>query len=187
MPRTPDELGQYRSYLRFLAQLQLAPALRARLDPSDLVQQTLLQAHQGWGEFRGRTRAELAAWLRQILARCLAHAVRDHTRGRRDVRLEQSLQQAVDASSAQLEAWLAGPEPAPDAQAAHNEQVLRLADALAALPGPQQEAVVRHYWQGQTVRQIAADLDRTPAAVAGLLKRGLRQLRQALACEEDAG
>lgn len=80
MPCTPDELGQYRSYLRFLAQLQLAPEIRVRLDPSDLVQQTLLQAHQGWGEFRGRTRAELAAWLRQILARCLAHAVRDHTR-----------------------------------------------------------------------------------------------------------
>lgn len=92
----------------------------------------------------------------------------------------------MDASSARLEGWLAGPEPAPDVHAAHNEQVLRLADALAALPGSQQEAVVRHYWQGQTVSQIAADLDRTPAAVAGLLKRGLRQLRQALACEEDA-
>ena len=97
------------------------------------------------------------------------------------------MQQAVDASSARLEAWLAGPEPSPVAVAEQNEQVLRLADALATLPGPQQEAVIRHYWQGETVGQIAADLGRTPAAVAGLLKRGLRQLRQTLAHEEDAG
>jgi DNA-directed RNA polymerase specialized sigma24 family protein len=67
-------LEHYRDYLRLLA----------RLDPSDIVQQTLLQAHQALDQFQGEGDAALAAWLRQILARNLAMALRDHARAKRD-------------------------------------------------------------------------------------------------------
>jgi RNA polymerase sigma-70 factor (ECF subfamily) len=174
------DLERYREYLRLLAQLQLDPRLRGRLDASDVVQQTFLQAHQALAEFRGGSEAELAAWLRRILARNLAHAVRDHGRERRDVHRERSLEAAVEASSARLEGWLAAEGSSPSQQAERNEQVLQLANALAALPDAQREAVVLHYWQGWTTVEIGRHLDRTPAAVAGLLKRGLKELRQRL-------
>jgi RNA polymerase sigma-70 factor, ECF subfamily len=180
MDLAAQALDRYRSYLRLLAGLQLGPALRGKLDPSDLVQQTLLQAFQAQQQFRGQTQAELAAWLRQILARCLAHAVRDHGRGKRDIAQERSLEAALEASSVRLEAFLAADGPSPSEQADRNEQVLRLADALGSLPEMQREAVVRQYWQGQTVAEIGLELNRTPAAVAGLLKRGLAQLRELL-------
>ncbi len=70
-----QNLDRYRAYLRLLARLHLDPRLRGKLDPSDIVQQTLAQALQGLEKFRGKTSAELQAWLRQILARNLVMAV----------------------------------------------------------------------------------------------------------------
>jgi RNA polymerase sigma-70 factor (ECF subfamily) len=169
---------RFRSYLRLLAKMQLDERLRSKLDPSDIVQQTLLQAHRAMGDFRGKSDAEMAAWLRQILARNLAHAVRDFGRDKRNVNRERSLQAAVDASSARLDAWLAAEQSSPSQQAQRNEQVLELCNALEQLPDAQREAVQLHYWQSATLAEIAERLDRTPAATAGLLKRGMRKLRE---------
>src|SRR6516162_11906647 len=73
-------LDSYRNYLRLLARTGIDASLQGKADPSDLVQEALLKAHQHYAQFRGRTEAELAAWLRQILARSLADLIR-HYRG----------------------------------------------------------------------------------------------------------
>jgi RNA polymerase sigma-70 factor (ECF subfamily) len=170
-------LDRYRNYLRILAQLHLHTLLRRKLDPSDLVQQTLLRAVQGLPDLQAREPGAVAAWLRQILARTLADAVRGSLRAKRDVTLEQSLEAALGQSSSGLAAVLAGDEPSPSERLAAAEQQLRLADALVALPEAMREAVVLKHCQGWSLRQIADHLGRTPAAVASLLRRGLEQLR----------
>ncbi len=181
MDQAPDEAGRRlescRAYLRLLARLHLAPQLRGKLDPSDVVQQTLLQAYQAINQFRGRSEAEWAAWLRQILAHNLARALRDFGRARRDLCREQSLQAALDTSSARLDAWLAADQPSPSEHAQQAEQGVRLAEALEQLPEAQREALVLQHWQGLSLAEIGAHLGRSPAAVAGLIKRGLKQLR----------
>jgi len=166
--------------LRLLARLQLDPRWRAKLDPSDLVQQTLLQAHEARDQFRGRTAAEQAAWLRQILARVLANAVRDLGRAKRDAGRERSLEAALEQSSARLEAWLAAEQSSPSETVERNEQLLRLAAALAQLPDDQREAVTLHHLQGWSLADLAKHLDRSEGAVAGLLHRGFKKLRQLL-------
>ena len=173
-------LERYRDYLRLLARLQLPAHLQGKLDASDLVQQTLLKAYQKLDQLRGQTEAEQAAWLRQILANTLANAVRDFGRGRRDAALERSLQAALDHSSARLEAWLAAEQSSPSERAERNEQALRLAQALGALPDLQREALVLRHCQGWSVSQIGEHLGRSRAAVASLLRRGLAQLREVL-------
>jgi RNA polymerase sigma-70 factor (ECF subfamily) len=181
MDRPLDEAGRllepFRAYLRLLARLHLAPQLRGKLDPSDVVQQTLLQAYQALDQFRGATEAEWAAWLRQILARNLTQAVRDFGRDKRDLGREQSLQAAIDASSVRLEAWLAADQSSPSQRAEQGEQALRLAEALEQLPEAQREALVLQHWQGLSLAEIGEHLGRSPEAVAGLIKRGLKQLR----------
>jgi RNA polymerase sigma-70 factor (ECF subfamily) len=175
-----DDLERHRDYLHVLARLQLGRSLRGKLDPSDLVQQTLLKAHQALDQFRGRSPAELTAWLRQILARTLANAVRDHGRGRRDLALERSLERSVEESSARLDAWLAAEQSSPSQRAERNEQAMLLVKALAELPEAQREALLLKHCQGWSLTEIGRHLDRTPTAVASLLQRGLRQLRELL-------
>lgn len=184
-------LERFRSYLHVLARSELDGPLAARLDASDLVQQSLLEAHRDQGAFRGETLREQAAWLRRILARNLANAVRDQRRQRRDPARERPLDAAdglLDRTEARLGSRLAAAGPSPSSVAASHESLLRLSEHLAALPADQQRAVVLRHWEGASLAEIADRMQRTPASVAGLLHRGLAALRAALAdLHPDAG
>jgi RNA polymerase sigma-70 factor, ECF subfamily len=168
-----DAVERYRDYLHLLARLQLDPRLRGKIDLSGVVQQTLLEAHQAGG-------VPALAWLRRILANNLGDEIRKLTTAKRDLGRERSLEAALEASSARLDEWLAAEQSSPSAPLQREEQALRLARALAELPEAQREALVLQHWHGWTLARIARHLDRTPAAVAGLLKRGLQQLRAVL-------
>ena len=176
----PSQLEQFRPYLRMLAQAQLDTHLQGKIDASDIVQMTLFEAHQGQLNFRGKSPEERAGWLRRILARNLADEVRKFRRQKRDLGLEQSMQAAVNESALRLEGWLAAGDSLPDQRAERNEQLMQLAAALEALPEEQRQAVVLHHLQGQSAAEIAAQLGRTEIAVAGLLRRGIKKLRELL-------
>jgi RNA polymerase sigma-70 factor (ECF subfamily) len=180
--RQPDTLGveNYRDYLLLLARMQLGPTSRNKLEASDMVQQTLLEAHRKRDQFRGQSEAEMAGWLRQLLAFNLADAVRAAGRAKRNVARERSLEAALDESSARLGAWLAADQSSPSRQAECHEQAARLAVVLTHVPETQRQALLLRYCQDCSIEEISRRLDRTPAAVAGLLKRGLRQLRTLL-------
>jgi RNA polymerase sigma-70 factor, ECF subfamily len=174
-------MERFRSYLLLLARMKLDRKLRGKLDASDVVQQTLLEAHQAIESFRGNDAAAQAAWLRQILARNLANAVRDLTRAKRDVRKERALAASdLDASASQLEGWLAAEQSSPSQKMERQERAMRLAEALALLPETQRDAVVLRHLQELSLAEIAEQLDCTSAAAAGLLQRGLKNLRKSL-------
>jgi RNA polymerase sigma-70 factor (ECF subfamily) len=173
-------LARCREYLRLLARLHLDPQLHGKLDASDVVQQTLLSAHENRAQFRGHTEAEFLAWLRQILANHLAGAVRRFHAGQRDVSREHSLEGGLDESAARLDLWLAADQSSPSQQAMRHEQHLRLADALARLPNDQRLALELHHLKGCPVALVAEQMHRSKTAVVGLLYRGLKQLRQLL-------
>lgn len=172
-----NTLEQYREYLCLLARLRLDERVRAKLDPSDLVQQTLLEAHRALPKFDRRSEGETVAWLRQILANNLTNAVRDLDRDRRDMQREQSLQEQLDESSANLGSWLAADQSSPSMQAQRHELAVELANGLAKLPQAQREVLVLHYLEGVPISKVAERLGKTPAAIGGLLHRGLMQLR----------
>jgi RNA polymerase sigma-70 factor (ECF subfamily) len=180
-PTGDEPLNRYREYLCLLARLHLDPRLQAKLDPSDVVQQTLLKAHECREQLRGQSPAEEVAWLRTILTNTLADAMRRFGRRQRDVGVERSLEAAVEDSSVRLNAWLAADQSSPSQKAMREEQLLQLAAALAQLPPDQRTAVELRHLRGYSVAAISQQMDRSEAGVTGLIRRGLQKLRKELA------
>jgi RNA polymerase sigma-70 factor (ECF subfamily) len=180
----PAWLERYRPYLELLARLYLQPRLRRKVGASDIVQETLLKATQNLDQYRGRSDAELTGWLRRILTNTLVDAVRALEGAKRDVGLECSLEAALAQSSARMEALVQSSPTSPSEQLQRQEQLLQLSAVLAQLPKDQRLALEMHYLQGCTIAAVAELMDRTERSVAGLVRRGLQQLRLLMA---DAG
>jgi RNA polymerase sigma-70 factor (ECF subfamily) len=171
----------YRSYLALLARLQIGRRLQGKVDAADLVQDTFLEAHRHFPEFRGVTEAELVGWLRQVLAGLLCNLVRRYLgTQRRDVRLERELADEVDRSSRVLDQNLAAPQSTPSQRAVRREQGVLLADALAKLPDNYREVIILHHLEGLTFPEVARRRGRTLDSVKNLWARALAQLRRSL-------
>jgi RNA polymerase sigma-70 factor, ECF subfamily len=178
-----DRLALFRPYLQMLARMAWDEQLQAKLDPSDVVQQTLFQAQRNFEQFRGVADAELAAWLRRILANELAQTKRTFHQEKRDLSREKSYEALLEQSSMRLAGLPAGEDTSPSEQAEFNERALRIAAAVEGLPEGQREALILHYFQDLTLPEIALRMEKSATAVAGLVHRGLKRLRSTVSEE----
>ena len=177
---SPDIVAQYEPYLRMLARTRMRRAYQAKIGTSDIVQQAMMQAVQGFEGFRGSTEGELLAWLRKILAHHLCHLDRDLHRDKRDIRREQSMEQKLAASSMRLEGLLAGDDRTPSQNLALGESVIQISEAISRLPEAQADAVRLHYLEGMKLAEVGKQLGKSTGAIAGLLHRGMKALRKQL-------
>lgn len=168
-------LEQYRSYLKLLAELQLNPRLRGKADASDIVQQTMLEAHRDLAGFRGKTDAELRAWLKMILTNNLTNVARHYVTQKRSAGREVSLEEDFEQSSAQLHRQLIADQTSPSMKLMKQERSEQLAAALLKLLEDERTAVVLKHFHNWSVAEIAQSLGRTPEAVAGLSRRPVRE------------
>jgi RNA polymerase sigma-70 factor (ECF subfamily) len=176
-----------RGYLLALARLRLPAWLRAKVDASDVVQQTLLRAHAHAGQLRADSGDGRRAWLRQILANVIADAARRFTADARDAGREQFIRRGLDESSARLEAYLAAERSSPSERMHRLDELLTLTAAIARLPPDQKTAVELKHLEGWAVDRIAAEMGRSADAVGGLLRRGMAALRAELAEGQSDG
>jgi RNA polymerase sigma-70 factor, ECF subfamily len=176
-----DELARrlesFRNYLHLLARVQLDGRLPGKLDPADLVQQTMTRALEKRDLFHGSDDAQRAAWLRTLLCHTLIDSIRKFVR---TGLAERSLEEAVEQSSQRLGSLLAADQTSPSGRFERQEQLVRLADALTTLPEDQRRAVELKHLQGLALIEVSRRMGRTVPAVAGLLQRGLRALRTEL-------
>jgi RNA polymerase sigma-70 factor (ECF subfamily) len=177
-PRARAELLEaYRHYLKLLAAAGLGTGLRDKADASDVVQETLLKAHQHFDQFRGGSEPELAAWLRRILTRNLADLARRFAAAGREARRERSLQDVVEHSSALLGNLLAAPGPSPSQSAQRRELGVVLADALAEMSDDYRQVLLLRSIEERDWEEVARRMERTPGAVRMLWARALKELR----------
>ncbi|HEY7427473.1 MAG TPA: sigma-70 family RNA polymerase sigma factor [Gemmataceae bacterium] len=172
-------LDLYRNYLRLLARLEIGRRLQGKLDDSDLVQETFLEAHRHFARFQGTSEAQLVSWLRQILAAKVANLLRHYlgTQGR-DVRLERELAADLDNSSHALGEKLIASLSSPSQQAARREQVVLLANALERLPADYREVIILRHLEGESFPEIARRMERSVDSVQKLWLRALARLRR---------
>ena len=166
-------LEWHRGYLRALAQRELRGQLRARLDASDLVQQTCMSAVRKFSSFEGRGIHEFVAWIRRIHEHNLHDAIREHVGAAR-----RSMEKEEYSVPEWASAMMANPGPTPSSKAMHNEQSVLLMEALDHIPDAQREAIRLRHLEGLTLAEIATEMGRSEVAIAGLLKRGLQSLRK---------
>jgi RNA polymerase sigma-70 factor (ECF subfamily) len=184
----PDRLGQlldaYRNYLVLLAKTQIDEKLRARVNPSDLVQETMLGACRDFAKFHGRNERQLLAWLRQILINRLHVFVQQHVLAeKRDVRREVSLEEVgrvLKRSAASVDSRVVAANVAltPSAIAMQRENAVLLADQLAQMSPQYREVIELRNLRGLPFDEVGRRMNRTAAAARMLWLRAIRQLRQ---------
>lgn len=175
-------LAAYRNYLGLLARVGIDASLRQKVDASDIVQETLLRAYDRIDQFRGQTEPEFVAWMRQILARCLADVGRRYHAASRQVHRERTLEQSIDASSSALHTLAANSVVSPSEAAAGREQGVLLANAIAQLNKDHGEVIVLRSLQELDWNEVAHRMGRSQGAVRMLWTRALIDLRAKLEC-----
>ncbi len=180
-----EALGQllelYRNYLKLLARVQIGRRLQGKVEPSDILQETFLEAHRNIERFRGSTEREFVAWLRQILSAIFANQIRRYFgTKRRDIRLERDLAQDVDQSSRALVRALVSPQSSPSQQAARRERSVLLADALSKLPDDYREVIILRHLEDLGFSEVSQRMCRTEDSVKNLWARALARLRRVM-------
>ena len=171
---------RFGEFLALLARVEVGRRWQGKIDLSGVVQQTLLEAFQAGAPLSGQAEAQKAAWLRQALTNNLNDEIRKLHTAKRDVRREQALVPRLEESFSRLEQLLPAAGSTPSQRVMRAERMLEVASAVARLPASQRQVIELHHLQGQTLAEVAEALGTTKPAVAGLLHRGLKRLRELL-------
>ncbi len=163
-----------------VGQVIIGHAYRRKFSAEDFVNQTLFEGFQHRQHFQYSSQAELAAWLREVLSNQIRDAIRYLHRDKRDITREQPLNLGDGSAYITMLVNLTDGLSTPASKAMRQEQEMRLAQALAQLSREQRRAIELRHLQGCPLNETATEMGRTPASVAGLLRRGLKNLRDLL-------
>ncbi|NQV24433.1 MAG: sigma-70 family RNA polymerase sigma factor [Rhodopirellula sp.] len=167
-------LDRFRPLLRARAQESLPAPILARIDESDVVQQTCLLVLRQFEQLRGRSVGEFVAWLLQVHQHNLLNMV-EHHRGaaKRDIRREQPGDENAAAN-------IPGQITSPSQKAVRGERRRQLEQSIDTLPEGQRDAVRMRFLEEASLSEIAIRMNRSEEAIAGLLKRGMAQLKRTM-------
>ncbi len=171
-------LARYRPDLRAFIEVRLDRGLRARVDPSDIVQETQLELVRRLPEFLEARPMPFHVWVRKKAYERLVNVRRDHIQAaRRSVKREVAW---PDRSSLLLARPLLAHTSSPSAQLQAREFADRVAQAVAELPEPDREILLMRHGEELSYEEIGCLLDLQPAAARKRFGRALLRLRKVL-------
>ena len=171
-------LTRHRVRLRQMVAVRLDRRMAARLDPSDVIQEALMEAHAKLGDYLQERPVEFYPWLRAIAWQRLLKFQRRHLHARKRsvLREEPQILPLPDESATQLADRLAGKGASPSDHAARSELRLRVQEALARLSESDRELLVLRYLEQMPLKEIACVLETTEGAVKTRHVRALQRL-----------
>jgi RNA polymerase sigma-70 factor (ECF subfamily) len=170
-------LDHYRDYLLHVASRELASDLVPKIAPSDLVQETFMQAAAAFPRFAGKTEAELRAWLRRILLNSIHDAARFCSAQKRDWELEVPL---ASAAAGNLADELSSPLPTPSEAFLNEESARAVSLALSQLKDADRAVIEMRSFQGLQFAEIGARLGISTDAARKLWGRAVDRLAATL-------
>jgi len=176
-------LTQHREPVRRMIDLRLDPAIAARLDASDVVQDVLLEASKRLNDYLARPVMPFHLWLRHIAKDHIIDAHRRHRQAqRRGVDREQPLVPAALAgqSSVELAAQFMDHELTPASAAIQQELVRRLHVALTEMDEGDREVILMRHYEAMPNQDVAASLGIAEAAASMRYLRAMRRLKALL-------
>jgi RNA polymerase sigma-70 factor, ECF subfamily len=171
---------QVRNYLLLAADRGLSDGLRAKLGASDIVQQTMLEAQQGFARFAGTSEEELRAWLVKIVEHNLIDSAR---RYRQTQQRDVSREVPIDTGDGQLE--IAGRQKTASSIVRRRETDEELLRAVGQLPSRHREVIELRHRQGLSYAEIGAKMGMTEVAARKLWSRAVATLREELAANNE--
>ena len=171
-------LNRHRDRLRKMVCSRLDRRLRRRVDPSDVVQEVLLEAADRLSGYRREQDLPFYPWLRQLAWNRLLELHRQHVRvKKRSITREVSAPLPVSDESMEILAnQFPSREPSPSAQFARNELQRRIRAALDAMSESDRELLIMRYVEQMKLREIAAVLEVGESAVKSRHIRALNRL-----------
>jgi RNA polymerase sigma-70 factor, ECF subfamily len=174
-------LARHRGRLRQMIGVRLDRRLLARLDPSDVVQEVLVEAHQKLDDYLRDRPLPFYPWLRQIAWQRLVKIHQHHHARKRQVTREgPPVPLLPDESAEELAQRLAGSGTSPSGHALREEARRRVREALGGLGERDREVLVLRYLEQMSLAEIAAVLGTSVGAVKSRHARALLRLQTLL-------
>jgi RNA polymerase sigma-70 factor (ECF subfamily) len=174
-------LAIYRDYLRRMVAVRLDRRLASRVDPSDVVQEALVEADRRFDAYLRELPVPFHAWLRQLAGDRIVDAHRRHVAShKRSVTLEAEGIGLPQDSSHKLVRLLGNDDTTPSDRLIRKESQERIHAAIAALPAKDREVLVMRHLEQLGTAEIAGILGINEGAVKARLLRALIRLRAQL-------
>ncbi len=172
-------LNRHAVRLRTMVALRIDARLAPRLDPSDVVQDALAEAHRKLPEYLDNRAVPFYPWLRKIAWEKLVHLHRRHVYAqRRSVRREAGRLDLSGDSKMLLVDRLVASSASPSDGMAHDELLAQVAAALRELPRRDYEIIVLKHLENMTFVETAAVLELTEAAVRSRYRRAIERVHK---------
>jgi RNA polymerase sigma-70 factor, ECF subfamily len=180
----------YRNYLRMVVRTGLGPRLRERVEMSDVVQEVLVEVVRQFPQFTGQNEAALVGWLRRLVGQKLADLGRYHSRAKRAgaataLPLDGAASELPSGSrsgeeSGRIVDMLSLSQTSPSQAASRREQIVLLADALAALPEAEADVVWLYAAESLSFEAIGERFGVSRKSIRGIMARGLKSLKRSM-------